>query len=143
MKKLDSDAFQKLKSQFEGLPPRQTLRPADVIAQLVETISGAQARGYEIDDVMAMLHAAGITLARNTVRNYLSRARAARRKRGKASPSPTVGTTNSAPSHTQSPAQPQEPAALVRAQQLRNTKTAHDSGRRPGSFELVPDKEDL
>jgi hypothetical protein len=71
------NTLQRLKAQLEHLPPRQTLQPYDVVAQLAETISSAQSRGYSIDDVVAMLNAAGIKLARNTVRNYLSRARAA------------------------------------------------------------------
>jgi hypothetical protein len=150
MKKLDSHALQKLRSQLEDLPPRQTLRPYDVIAQLAETITGVQARGYEIDDLVAVLNAAGITLARNTVRNYLSRAL---RERARNPVKTAVADVVRAPSGQDSgdgPAAPlpEHQGALARArervQQRRNTNNAPDgAGRTAGSFAIVPDTEEL
>jgi len=75
--KLGAGTVEELKSEFEHMPARKSLRPYDVIAQLAEPIASARSRGYDIDDITAILHKAGITLARNTVRTYLSRARSA------------------------------------------------------------------
>jgi hypothetical protein len=173
MKKLDSHALQKLRTQLEELPPRQTLRPYDVIAHLAETITGAKARGYEIDDLISVLNTAGITLARNTVRNYLSRALAARRVRlqPSAAQSTTSAIASSAPSDAQRSTQPEQrlaqhrqepdvvpprqlaPASTLRERALAAAQTraaetqvrddAASSTSAPGRFTLLPDSKDI
>jgi hypothetical protein len=79
MKKLDDHAAETLITRIEQFTPRPKLRPYDVIARAAETFSSAQNRGADIDDLMTFLDELGITLARNTVRNYLSRALAEQR----------------------------------------------------------------
>jgi hypothetical protein len=97
-RKIEAATVRKLKEQLEELPQRETLRPYDVIAQLAETIASTQGRGYDIDDVMAVLHASGIELARNTVRTYLSRALAQHAPRNtQTSPTATSSLAEAAP----------------------------------------------
>lgn len=81
MKKFDADAVQQLMARLEELPERRTLRPYDLIAQIEGQLSRVQGRGYDLDDLMAVLHEFGLELARSTVRNYLSRVRATHRKK--------------------------------------------------------------
>lgn len=77
MKKHDANTLQTLKTRFGALPHQHKLRPYDVIAALTNEISEARDRGYDLDDLVGLLADAGIRLSRNTVRNYLSRARRA------------------------------------------------------------------
>lgn len=151
MKKLDVTTLQTLKTRFDALPHQHKLRPYEVIAELAETISDARHRGYDLDDLVAVLGEAGIRLSRNTVRNYLSRARRDR-------PAPTQQTlikpeaTNGASAEKASreksdsaSARPDRAAqvmasARVRAQTLRESDGA-STQHAPGSFELVPDSE--
>jgi hypothetical protein len=151
MKKLDTQVLQILKLRLEDLPPREHLRPYDVIAQLAETISATRTRGYDIGDLVDVLADVGIKLSRNTVRNYLSRARRASAARMRSACPAATPTSNSAiegasPKTAAAPA-PMTPVlarALERAQQLRDSNNASDSaGRTAGSFTMVPDTEEL
>ena len=85
MKKLEERDAQTIISRIEEFPSRRKLRPYDVIARAAETFSNAQRRGCDIDDLMPVLRERGITLARNTVRNYLSRALSEQRTMAKPS----------------------------------------------------------
>jgi hypothetical protein len=78
MPRLDRQTIQKLKTRLDELPQREPLRPYDLIVQLAESFSAARTRGYDIGDLVQVLKEEGIHLTRNTVRNYLSRARATR-----------------------------------------------------------------
>jgi hypothetical protein len=80
MKKLDERDAQTIIARIAEFPSRHKLRPYDVIARAAETFSNAQRRGCDIDDLMPVLRDMGITLARNTVRNYLSRALSEQRR---------------------------------------------------------------
>lgn len=164
MKKLDTIALQELKTQLEELPTRQTLRPYDVIAQLADTISGVRNRGYDIDDLVAVLNNAGIALARNTVRNYLSKARNARGDVGPNVAKPSQARVAVAPFQTSTEERPlNEPPSTAglastsagsartdrlaiareRAQALREARARETSPRLPGTFDLIADDPDL
>jgi hypothetical protein len=152
MKKLDTQVLQKLKLRLEDLPPRKDLRPYDVIAELAETIADTRSRGYAIGDLVAVLAEAGITLSRNTVRNYLSRARRARAALER-SASPAAMAISSATIEQASVEQSAAPAPLPdhaaqvlahareRARALHESTVAAATPRSPGSFELVPDSD--
>jgi hypothetical protein len=75
MTKIDTNTVARIKQRLEALPPRQPMRPYDLIAQLTDSVSDSLERGYDIDQLMSLLEEEGIKLARNTVRNYLSRAK--------------------------------------------------------------------
>lgn len=158
--KVDASAVQKMKAQFEEMPTRERLRPYDVIAELAETIVTTQGRGYDVDDVMAVLRASGIELARNTVRTYLSRA-VARHGRGSPRLTQTSGSQRAA---TETPsvslranadvnaparelADTNRPATLLSTNNSNASatpfKTQTDNAQLPGHFRITPDRERL
>jgi hypothetical protein len=158
--KVDASAVQKMKAQFEEMPTRERLRPYDVIAQLAETIVTTQGRGYDVDDVMAVLRASGIELARNTVRTYLSRALATH---GRSSPrlTQTSGSTRAAieapavspranadiNARARERAEADRPAALLSTNNSTANatpfKSSTDNAQLPGHFRVTPDRERL
>jgi hypothetical protein len=149
MKKLDAQVLQKLKIRLEGLPPREHLRPYDVIAELAETITDTRSRGYDIGDLVAVLADAGITLSRNTVRNYLSRARRNRApaERSARPVASNVTSEQASVEKSAAPAPVPDNATQVlahareRARALRESTDAAAAQRSPGSFDLVPDSD--
>lgn len=156
--KIDASAVQKMRAQLEEMPPRERLRPYDVITQLAETIVSTQGRGYDVDDVMTVLRASGIELARNTVRTYLSRALAtrARRRSGLSQTTASSGSAAEAsaiPPHASEDvgAQPRERTTIDQAATLPSTSNSNsranpfkdpaDNALPPGHFRVSQDRE--
>lgn len=94
------DTLETLKAEIEKLPPRRQLSPYEVVAELAESISGARTRGYDIDHIVTMLRAAGINLARTTVRNYLSRALRAAESAPESPMQPAIANAAAPPRHS-------------------------------------------
>lgn len=153
MKKLDTQILQKLKGRLEEMPPRQHLRPYDVIAELAESISGVRSRGYDLDDLVTVLSDVGIKLTRNTVRNYLSRARKRARDSGSTDPSRPAAVVEALSQAEAVPARDLAPAstlreraraaAQARAAELQESADGAASASAPGRFSLLPDTKDI
>jgi hypothetical protein len=152
-KRVDTATVEQLKTRMAEAPARQTLRPYDVIAELAEGITNMQSRGYDIDDITALLQAEGIQIARNTVRTYLSRALKAR-----ANPHRLASAASSTASRLQSAqdsvrAQNNSQASVTTAQipnrailpQRPNTvdSSSEEPQLRPGTWTITPDRERL
>jgi hypothetical protein len=155
MRKLDTNTLDALKARLDELPVRHRLRPFELIAQLSETLATARSRGYDLDDLVALLAEAGVTLSRNTVRNYLSRARrqvthargTSETPSGQLQPRPKEDGRDRSSLSAEASANPNAPSALARAreraQQHRTTNNVSDRGSAAGSFTIVPDTKDL
>lgn len=135
-RKFDATLVEDIKTHIAEWPQRKTLRPFDVIAQLAETIQSAKGRGYDIDDIMAILQKWDINLARSTVRTYLSRALAMQAQHG---------------TQTAAARRPEEPATVTPLRAIgaiepvrpnaaaASSKSLHTSG----SFKVRPDTVDI
>jgi hypothetical protein len=134
-----------------GLPPREHLRPYDIVAEPADTVTATRLAEYDIRDLVAVLAESGIKLARNTVRNYLSlvrRARAARSRAPNPDTTPTVNSTIEAAAHIRpTPGPPPHGASRVlandhtRACALRESNSVASPPRAPGRFDLIPDSD--
>jgi hypothetical protein len=157
MKKLDATTLHTLKIRLGELPPLQRLRPYDVIAELADTMSEVRSRGYDLDDLVTLLTESGVTLSRNTIRNYLSRARRHRSQAARSdhySSTPTNNANGRQGSREEGEtrpiaagAPPSQPAArsaleLARARARDSTCPAQSDLPTPGSFRIRPDKVD-
>jgi hypothetical protein len=79
-----------LRAHITELSASTPLRPYDAIELTLDSLTEARARGCSLDQIVAALARHGITLSRTTVRNYLSRARAARRRALSSAPQPAT-----------------------------------------------------
>lgn len=173
MKKLDPGQIDALKARIEELPARHNSTPYQVVVQLTETILSARSRGNEIDEVVTLLASSGVRLSRNTLRNYLSRARKERAQLESQSarhvaPHPAIRTADDAQKTrsrkmieapvdapevlavqpeivTQSQASPSSvvTTARARAAELRQQREENSSPPTRGGFVLVPDSDDI
>jgi hypothetical protein len=146
MKKFDPNTADELVTRLLEKPARQTLTPFELIKRIHEQLSSAQERAIDLDELMGELRDAGLTLKRNTVRNYLSRARAAQRKRTQhaqmASTPLTASNQTASPKPIASapfaPSPPPAAATTTRAATTTNVPTPS-----PGQWVMTPDREVL
>jgi biotin carboxyl carrier protein len=146
MKKFDTNTADELVTRLREKPARQTLTPFELIKRIHEQLSSAQGRAIDLDELMGELRDAGLTLKRNTVRNYLSRARAAQRNRTQhaqmASAPLTASNQAASPKPIGSaPFAPSPPPAA--ATTTRAATTTNVPAPSPGQWVMTPDREVL
>jgi hypothetical protein len=83
------DDADKMAAALRSLPAatKNRLNKQGVVAYLAAEILGLQERGYAIDQIAAILHAHGMSIAPTTLQTYLGRIKKRRKRGGKGSQS--------------------------------------------------------
>jgi hypothetical protein len=94
MNKVTQQTRDQLRSHVGELPTVRKIRPYDIVMTITDELEQARKRGYSLDDLVEILRSEGVTITRNTLRNYISRARSVSRKAATtASSERTVGSS--------------------------------------------------
>lgn len=79
MTRIEPHDIDSLRTVITELPTRRLKRPYDAVVELIDTIEEALRRGCTYAELVVPLADQSIKLTPTTLRNYVSRARAARR----------------------------------------------------------------